>query len=295
MSSRVLCESPQFARSCYVNASKAEVIEAFQEWLREKVQVVAVSSDTGRLFWWQGLKRGTRAYLQRTTERLQWRFKHFMEQATDLGLWKFLTLTVRETGYESYKIIQKKWNRLLTRLRQKFPGLRFLRVWEFQKRGSVHIHALLYGIRWLDKAWVAKLWGTLPWVSMPRSRHGVFFYIAKYVVKGFSNVEANAFFWLWRARQWASNVSLVPRTTNSKRAHGIGVSVGLPDGREAGFVASLERNKLYGVLWCLEREGVEVAARMLRKGWADMRDSFELVLCSSGLTDGGGSALQGVV
>jgi len=87
------------------------------------------------------------------------------------------------------------WNAFMTYLRRAFPGARisFWKVGELQRRGAVHYHVVLRGLRWLPVEvlrHVAVQVGFGPWVWVRRPRRslggvkGLLGYYGKYMVKG---------------------------------------------------------------------------------------------------------------
>jgi hypothetical protein len=111
------------------------------------------------------------------------RAEHFIcgcdERLVDAGLWN--------------RSASRRWNRLLTALRRRYPGLQFVRAVEVQARGLIHYHLAVACPVALDLVWVrdeAVRCGfgcSLDWQDVANPR-----YLAKYVTK---SLEAQGLSW----------------------------------------------------------------------------------------------------
>jgi len=110
----------------------------------------------------------------------------------------FLTLTLDPRRFVSldaaYRALQAGWNRLLTMLQKRYGRrLKFIKVVEFQKNGSPHLHVLFFDIaRLLDAAELRAFWdirygaGTFVYLKKLTgytSGRGVISYLMKYLRK----------------------------------------------------------------------------------------------------------------
>lgn len=107
----------------------------------------------------------------------------------------FLTLTIdpkRFTSLEhAYTNLQRGWNRLLTMLRKRHRHLEFVKIVEFQKSGSPHLHVLFFGIpRLIDANELREFWdkkyGEGTFVNLKPLHNGsnrVISYLVKYMRK----------------------------------------------------------------------------------------------------------------
>jgi hypothetical protein len=107
----------------------------------------------------------------------------------------FLTLTINPRNFvslrDAYTSLQKGWNKLLTRWRKLYPNLKFVKVVEFQKNGSPHLHVLFLGISRLEDAdTIREFWdekygeGVFIHVkSIRNDARQVISYLCKYFVK----------------------------------------------------------------------------------------------------------------
>jgi len=100
---------------------------------------------------------------------------------------KFLTLTFRENKTdlsETNKEFTKFFKRLstLTKERQ-----RYIAVPEFQKRGAVHYHAILFNMPFTQTRVIEDLWkhGYVKIKEVNRA-NGLYLYLSKYIVKSFN-------------------------------------------------------------------------------------------------------------
>jgi len=107
----------------------------------------------------------------------------------------FLTLTLDPKRFISLdnamKNLRVGWNRLLTMLRKRCRRLQFVKVVEFQKNGSPHIHVLFLGIsRLIDADELREFWdkkygqGTMVYLKrIKNDGRQVVAYLTKYIKK----------------------------------------------------------------------------------------------------------------
>lgn len=193
------------------------VSEKYEKWKSEKLKLSYLVHQEGfepEIRFFLAKKRGTEAYTKMIRGKIYNQIRTALQSSKNLNMYKFLTLTIPQNGYESYQIIRKEWNRFLTLLKYHYPNVRVLRVFELQKRGSVHVHVLLSGVTYISKKWINKNWNGLTWIEKPRSIGGIFYYITKYMTK--LNATDSVVFWLYGSRQWSSNFPC-PYKTNSKK------------------------------------------------------------------------------
>lgn len=95
----------------------------------------------------------------------------------------------------THKYITKLFNTLLTNLRRKYSGLKYVWVVEFQANGNAHLHILLD--KRLDINNVRIIWtriggGHIMKIEQVRSLIGIASYLSNYIVKGIKHVEASS-------------------------------------------------------------------------------------------------------
>jgi len=99
---------------------------------------------------------------------------------------------------------------LATRIRRKYPLVKIVRSFEWQKNGKgIHIHALLCGLKYLPKDWIKKTWDKLESSEWSIQLEKVFDnpkralgYLMKYMVKWYQERKLN----ITRVVNWALNV-----------------------------------------------------------------------------------------
>lgn len=107
--------------------------------------------------------------------------------------WFFLTVTAHENwrgAIASVKNIRQGWKKLYNRMRRKYGISEFVKVWEFHKDGSFHLHILIkrkIGKRWLKDN--ARECGMGYQVDSSASKNAgmVAGYISKYLIKSLDN------------------------------------------------------------------------------------------------------------
>jgi hypothetical protein len=126
----------------------------------------------------------------------------------------FLTLTIDPKRFASQaqarSMVSKEWNVLVTRIRKAFPWVRVIRCFEWQENGiGIHVHALLCGLRYIPKDWIAITWEKLSSSGWSIEIERVFDnpkralnYILKYIVKQYKEKDLNT----TKVINWALNV-----------------------------------------------------------------------------------------
>ena len=155
------------------------------------------------------------------------RFSPLYSQRVKRKLWKqlyphisqyrdflFLTLTIDPKRFASQaqarQAVSKEWNTLVTRIRKRYPWVRVIRCFEWQDNGiGIHVHALLCGLRYLPKEWIAKTWDRLSSSGWSIELNRVFDnpkralnYILKYITKQYKEKELN----VTKVVNWALDV-----------------------------------------------------------------------------------------
>jgi len=123
-------------------------------------------------------------------------FKKIRGLRSDRGVFLTLTLDPKRFGSldAAYRALRKGWNRLLTMLQKRYRRrLKFVKVIEFQKNGSPHLHVLFFGIpRLIDADELREFWdarygaGTFVYLKKLQgygNGKGVISYLVKYLKK----------------------------------------------------------------------------------------------------------------
>lgn len=183
-------------------------------------------------------------YFTRFSEKYQKRILAKMLSIRDLlkeqnNPYCFITLTVDPKRFHSIKQatkeVSKYWNRLLTRIKQEFPKVSYIKCQEFQtgykSKKEVgthmpHLHVLLIGIRDINYSWVRKIWKIGRWVTVRKnedyfrnSYKKAMRYIIKYITKSNEDSVSLNLNWACRSRAFTTSnniVSLLKGMTNSK-------------------------------------------------------------------------------
>jgi len=131
----------------------------------------------------------------------------------DYRYFLMITLTIDPktvvSQYDAYRSVMRAWNTLLTRIRKRYPWVVVIRTVEWQGNGiGIHIHALVAGLNYIPKEWVAETWGGLSnsgWsIELTPVRGNAEYalrYLFKYLLKGFGNGVDN----LSAVINWAVN------------------------------------------------------------------------------------------
>lgn len=100
----------------------------------------------------------------------------------------FITLTYK--GYPSNARAKADLKAFLRVVRTNFPDASAIWRMEFQERGSIHFHLLVFGLPYWDWQEILATWKSITHqsvarvdVRLVRSRRGVQFYVAKYIAK----------------------------------------------------------------------------------------------------------------
>ena len=185
-----------------------EVLSRYRKWKNHPVYIGVFTEGDDCLRFFRGKKRGDKKYVNSITQKVVTSIRHFAKEYDDWRLWKFITLTTKVSGKRSYHVVRKAWNRLLTHLKyyakKQGRSIKTLRVFEFQKRGSVHIHVILHGLLFIPKQKLLRMWG-VGWSDIRACRHigQLVGYVTKYLKKSVTNDQVTKWFWIWRARQWS--------------------------------------------------------------------------------------------
>lgn len=91
--------------------------------------------------------------------------RHRIKRIVDLNInssSSFLTLTFSENIQDhdyAIKELQKFWDKIRYFLKTKgYRKLKYITTWEYQKRGAIHFHAILFDIPYLDWEWLKQKW-----------------------------------------------------------------------------------------------------------------------------------------
>jgi hypothetical protein len=99
---------------------------------------------------------------------------------------KFIGLTFKNTYKYNIKNLDdcnKKKNKFILNLQTKYPGVKYILVPEFQKRGAIHYH-MICNLPYIDKWNFHKLWkyGSSH-IQAVKSSRKIGFYLTKYITK----------------------------------------------------------------------------------------------------------------
>lgn len=112
--------------------------------------------------------------------------------------WYFLTITAHQKwrgASSSRKNLQRGWKKLYNRMRRKYGVSEYVKVWEFHKDGSFHLHVLIgrkIGKRWLKDTSVECGMGYECDSSKVKNGGQIAGYVAKYLLKSFENADKYA-------------------------------------------------------------------------------------------------------
>lgn len=101
----------------------------------------------------------------------------------------FFTLTFRE-NITDLKFANREFSKFVMRLRFFYPALKYLAVPEFQKRGAVHFHMVLFDSPYLHWKKLTNLWG-LGMIDIQKSKNILVLgaYVAKYLKKNMTDLR----------------------------------------------------------------------------------------------------------
>lgn len=122
----------------------------------------------------------------------------------------FLTLTYHETDPTGEEAKQHL-NAITEAMRRRWRGMRWSFCWrmEWQKRGTIHFHLLIWGIRFEHKRWFKETWHRITgetsedhanvgaWVERMPDGRKLQVYISKYLAKGADSIPPE-----WHGRLW---------------------------------------------------------------------------------------------
>lgn len=98
----------------------------------------------------------------------------------------FVTLTFAENQTDVQEA-NRAFRLFIMRLRRRYPGVQYLAVIEFQKRGAVHYHVLI-NQSYIDQDALAKIWGQgFVWINSISHVDNIGAYLVKYMSKEHSD------------------------------------------------------------------------------------------------------------
>jgi hypothetical protein len=80
---------------------------------------------------------------------------------TKCGLPKFMTLTYPGTWAADPARWKADLDNFGLRVTRRWPGASIIWRLEFQKRGAPHFHCLVFGVAYMDRRWVARVWAMI--------------------------------------------------------------------------------------------------------------------------------------
>lgn len=136
----------------------------------------------------------------------------------------FLTLTYHEQEPAADRA-KRDIDALAKAIARKCSASRWSFIWrmEYQKRGAIHFHLLIYGVKWMPKEWIKKAWHRITgetskehlemgaWIEFVRHPGKVTRYVQKYLCKPASRAsrasssteeQYTGRFWGVRNRKW---------------------------------------------------------------------------------------------
>lgn len=118
------------------------------------------------------------------------------------GHWQMWTLTTSDEALSAGKDIQASFRALVMRLRRRGLCSGYLRVVEYTKRGSPHLHVLIRGMP-IPHSWLSETWGQIHmspvvWFSKVRHGAGAAAYLGKYLGKDQRARIAASWDWVWK-------------------------------------------------------------------------------------------------
>lgn len=118
------------------------------------------------------------------------------------GTYRFVTLTTSPEAQQAGLSIQRSFRSLVMRLRRRGQCSGYVKVAEFTKGGSVHLHCLVRG-QYVPQWWLSETWNQIhlsPIVDVRavRGRAGAAAYLAKYLGKDPQARLAASWDWVWK-------------------------------------------------------------------------------------------------
>lgn len=195
-----------------IKSLMSELAPWYVSWINERLKLCCWDKEKHNFVYWYARKRGDWRYVSYLKYKLEGYFTPVIKRCKDVNLWKLVTLTHLDSGYNSRVKMSEDWNKLLTALKKRYKdkygtNLLYFRVFELQKRGSMHVHFIVYGIKskTLLESWIDKNWDGVKDVQTPRKLKAVYYYLRKYLTKGHENIEQTALMWIWGVRAWSTN------------------------------------------------------------------------------------------
>lgn len=146
-----------------------------------------------------GGARGVITSFSRQSRRRMLALIHSLEKDSPC---QFVTLTYHETDPTPPQA-KAHLQALYKRMARRFAGVRWSMVWrmEVQKRGQIHFHLLIFGMKWLSWSWTKRAWHSVTgetseshravgaWIKALTTARAVSNYCAKYCAKESSESE----------------------------------------------------------------------------------------------------------
>jgi hypothetical protein len=224
----------------------------FEEFRQTKRKTIAVkcSKRGNDVYRWRTKKRfqDLRVFLSLNKKKADIEFFNFNDVRPKVRV-VFVTLTWIGQGsiIEAWERVSPKFNKWITRMRQKFGRISYIRAWEATKRGYPHVHLLLYfhdcelqGFRTVDNGefiWRVEekpefeaCWDAFVDVRAVRTFSSVLRYLQKRVLLGTDKGDQEvgdltlALCWIFRKRSFAMSkdflkglFDLISHLHNSKK------------------------------------------------------------------------------
>ncbi len=196
-----------------------ELAEKYQKRTADKIIVLA-NDQNDEIIKIQYFTRFSKDYDKMIRKKFQNQIEPILRT---YKVFHFLTMTVDPKQHmsigEAYRFLRKLENKLMTRLRKRFPDIFYIPVVEFQKNGYPHLHILIAGIDWIPNEWI-RLTEELkdPHVNIIKQEylHGFNYkhamnYILKYITKNINGNDFSSF--VQKVLQW----SLFARSYSTSR------------------------------------------------------------------------------
>lgn len=117
---------------------------------------------------------------------------------------RHITLTFNQKlcthNINSLKECNKCFSLFITRLRKKYPNVKFVKVAEFQKRGAVHFH-VISDLTFVKSSIISKIWG-YGFISVSKPSYKISRYLFKYLIKSIDDPRSN------EGRMWSASSNL---------------------------------------------------------------------------------------
>lgn len=127
--------------------------------------------------------------------------------------WRFMTLTTINTGGNTVynlQTINQNWNKLITFLRRKYTGIKYVKVLEVGRGGMVHLHVLIN--RFIPQQLIRNYWrkytgAFIIEISKAQDYLKSVYYMASYMKKQFNNTEVNELFFKCSKRRYSFSLN----------------------------------------------------------------------------------------